>query len=229
MSNYRYEPVLIHHGVKGQKWGIRRFQKEDGSLTPAGVKRYSDMENNSLQHHGVKGMKWGVRRYENKGGSYTLAGVKHFRGFEKDYDEADSAYKKAKQNYKDGTPGSSKGRVQEAKVARKVAKQNLNRAYDQVKRDYKADKGKNRYQMGQTITGRGANVARILSGAGLVAAGTKYAYDNGKISTKTMKQVLTGTAVVTGAAMVKQAVNSIGDSQLRAYYAHSRPKNVQHK
>lgn len=32
---------LRHHGIKGQKWGIRRFQNKDGSLTPAGAKRYS--------------------------------------------------------------------------------------------------------------------------------------------------------------------------------------------
>ena len=25
---------LYHHGIKGQRWGIRRFQNEDGSLTP---------------------------------------------------------------------------------------------------------------------------------------------------------------------------------------------------
>lgn len=31
---------LYHHGIKGQKWGIRRFQNEDGSLTEAGKKRY---------------------------------------------------------------------------------------------------------------------------------------------------------------------------------------------
>lgn len=36
--------VLIHHGIKGMKWGVRRFQKKDGSLTPAGKKRYSDGE-----------------------------------------------------------------------------------------------------------------------------------------------------------------------------------------
>lgn len=32
---------LAHHGIKGQKWGIRRFQNPDGSLTPEGRERYN--------------------------------------------------------------------------------------------------------------------------------------------------------------------------------------------
>ena len=39
--------TLQHHGIKGQKWGIRRFQNKDGSLTPAGKKRQSDSEGDS--------------------------------------------------------------------------------------------------------------------------------------------------------------------------------------
>lgn len=31
---------LQHHGIKGMKWGRRRFQNSDGSLTPEGVRRY---------------------------------------------------------------------------------------------------------------------------------------------------------------------------------------------
>lgn len=31
---------LQHHGIKGQHWGIRRFQEEDGTLTSAGKRRY---------------------------------------------------------------------------------------------------------------------------------------------------------------------------------------------
>ena len=31
---------LYHHGVKGMKWGVRRYQNPDGSLTAAGEKRY---------------------------------------------------------------------------------------------------------------------------------------------------------------------------------------------
>lgn len=36
----RYNDELQHHGIKGQKWGIRRFQNKDGSLTPRGRQRY---------------------------------------------------------------------------------------------------------------------------------------------------------------------------------------------
>ena len=34
------EYELYHHGVKGQRWGIRRYQNKDGTLTKAGQKRY---------------------------------------------------------------------------------------------------------------------------------------------------------------------------------------------
>lgn len=35
-----YESYLAHHGIKGMRWGVRRYQNADGSLTGAGQKRY---------------------------------------------------------------------------------------------------------------------------------------------------------------------------------------------
>lgn len=42
---YDESPYLCHHGIKGQKWGIRRYQNEDGTLTEEGKQRYGTVEN----------------------------------------------------------------------------------------------------------------------------------------------------------------------------------------
>lgn len=45
----KFKPVLVHHGIKGMHWGVRRFRNEDGSLTPAGKKHYSETDLNKLR------------------------------------------------------------------------------------------------------------------------------------------------------------------------------------
>lgn len=46
------EDYLAHHGIKGQKWGIRRFQNDDGTLTEEGKARYGVDENGNMSEEG---------------------------------------------------------------------------------------------------------------------------------------------------------------------------------
>lgn len=65
---------LAHHGIKGQKWGVRRFQKEDGSLTSAGKERYSSEQyRRDVSVYGRSGAKRIQKRVEKKGMSVSGA------------------------------------------------------------------------------------------------------------------------------------------------------------
>lgn len=57
---------LQHHGVKGQRWGIRRYQYADGTLTPAGRKRYTITRTSSHTERSFRLAGMRVREVVNK-------------------------------------------------------------------------------------------------------------------------------------------------------------------
>ena len=63
------ENELYHHGIKGQKWGVRRYQNPDGSLTLAGKKRALKVQNDYTELSKNK-------KYHDKDGNLTYEGRK---------------------------------------------------------------------------------------------------------------------------------------------------------
>lgn len=48
------DKYLSHHGVKGQRWGVRRYQNKDGSLTKEGKKRLAKEASNYYKQEAIK-------------------------------------------------------------------------------------------------------------------------------------------------------------------------------
>ena len=65
---------LMHHGIKGQKWGVRNYQNPDGTLTAAGKQRYLGDKTGKFDK---------IKSILSKGGNKAATGIKRFASKQK--------------------------------------------------------------------------------------------------------------------------------------------------
>lgn len=140
---YHNETELYHWGVKGMKWGVRRYQNKDGSLTSKGKKRYSRMSDDELRkeiYNQVKKErskqtgwynKWDV---SNTIGSNSKAAQDKYLKDKKEYESSDSfkqAVKKLKtldKRFNEGKIDPDKYNAEYEKINKEIYKPELDRS-----------------------------------------------------------------------------------------------------
>ena len=138
----------MHHGVKGQKWGLRQWQNEDGSLTPAG-----------REHYG-----YGEAR------SKMLSAKANYRQAQKAYSKSFNKATGASQYIRALT---KKGRAENVRRSQDLvntakAAEKARLEYKQAKKDYKKT---DEYKARQEKLKKAAIVGAALVGTALVAYG----------------------------------------------------------
>ena len=77
MRNHIDDNELYHYGVKGMKWGARRYQNKDGSLTAAGKKRQTRQERKQVKKN-VNKLYKGLTRSRTGGELVSMATLSKF-------------------------------------------------------------------------------------------------------------------------------------------------------
>lgn len=104
-EEYDYlEGQLQHHGILGMKWGVRRYQNEDGSLTDAGKKHYGLGDPKYQRKKGIAESETVMQRLNSmRNGEHVYIDMAKFRessGNEKDF-KTGEAHQRVTNNYAD--------------------------------------------------------------------------------------------------------------------------------
>lgn len=76
INAYKESDSLAHYGIEGQKWGVRRYQNEDGTLTEEGKRRYGSgdgVTKDQMKKDAAKG-EW-FEKASNYAGDRDVTGI----------------------------------------------------------------------------------------------------------------------------------------------------------
>lgn len=76
MSNINKTDSLYHHGILGMKWGVRRYQNKDGSLTPAGKRKAAKMKEKYTELTGKRLVRKPTKKVEDQNDSNKKKSIK---------------------------------------------------------------------------------------------------------------------------------------------------------
>lgn len=85
-NDFRYYSSLSHYGILGMKWGVRRYQNKDGSLTKEGRTRYG------VQQLEKEARKEAYKQHRKEGGHTLFPSARISTG--KNFEEAEDAFRK---------------------------------------------------------------------------------------------------------------------------------------
>lgn len=212
-STYYNDIELYHYGAKGMKWGIRRYQNKDGSLTPAGKKRYYDTPELNKQKSEMEFAKAkrkeavkAVNKASNRQSAVpTAANRKAYEKADTEYRRADATYRNANLKYK---TNKEVARIQDKGIEFKNKSKHRLQLEEQYKKTGMTD------EQAQAAANNRIRTEKILAASAALTVGSCAAY----ITVKSRKDKIDGV-IKAGQSLQRVEMHDTGGKLHDVFYA----------